>query len=92
MAAFNISLSGVPTKFPTADASPLDVDFIDLSVRQSRLSDSINLSSEETYQRDSLREEILDLLHDHAEKIPINSFISHPSATVQLFYNHVLFL
>jgi transposase InsO family protein len=87
MAAFNISVSGVPISFATDDRSRDNDDFIDLSVRASRLSDSVDLSETEEAMRNLLRDNVTQQLHSHSQQVPIISFISHPAAVVQLFYN-----
>lgn len=89
MQLFAISLTGIPTAFPTsaAELKQQDQSFIDLSARLQRLFDDSDLSVEENRLRDLLRSDIDARLQQHALQVPINSFITHPDAPVQILHD-----
>ncbi len=84
---FDLHIANLPVSFPSFDIHDLDEGWIDHTVRKERLTDVQELTPQEVAEREQLRAEVNSRLQDHASKVDIKSFISHPEATVQILHD-----
>ena len=86
--AIGISVQGLQHRFPTELAgNTADGDFKDLNDRSAqRVSDVDNLSPEMAAARDPVRARLQEDLDNLKRTVPVNSFIDHPRATVQVLH------
>jgi len=86
--SIGITVQGLEHRFPTELAgNTADGDFKDLNDRNAqRVSDVDNLSPEMAAARDPVRARLQADLDALRQAVPINSFISHPRATVQVLH------
>ena len=84
---FNITVSGIPIQFPISkSAFGLPANETDINDRSSTRVSDTPLTPADEILRSAVRSAIQDSLLHHADTVPVNSFINHPDAEVQILH------
>ena len=87
MKRFQIRVGPLYVRYPQELCNVTNCDdFEDLTVRPSLLSDPVELDAHNARLKEEIIEETTALLNEHVKKVPVNSFISHPDATIRILH------